>query len=123
VKWLEGLWNQCQVLENDGFYRVLIEVYPLGADWLIASGSGTCAEYSHLHPVTGEPVYGVVLTDLAPEEVFIVVWVEDVDGNEIAYVASARDIDGNDIALQGGNIPMKLDPGDHHTVSVTLSKD
>jgi hypothetical protein len=122
VDWISGLWAQCQVLENDGFYSVMVEVWPLAGSAASVSASGICAEYS-LHPVTGEMVYGAVLSGLDPEEVFIVVWVEDGDGNQYASLASAMDIDGNDIALQGGNIPMKLDPGDHHMVSVTLEQD
>jgi hypothetical protein len=123
VEWINGLWGQCPVLENDGFSSVMIEVWPTDGAEASASGSGACAEFSHLHPVSEEAVYGAVLSGLDPEEVFIVVWVEDADGNDIASLASAMDTDGNDIALENTNIPMKLDPGNHHMVSVTLSND
>lgn len=125
VEWL--VWGQCHILaDQDGLDNVNVTVYEPDEDEAMDSASGLC-DASFTDPTTAETGYGLIFTDLDPVEVVVVV--KALDGEDVASattigtVESAKDADGNDIELTtNGNIPLKLDPGQDHKITVTLSK-
>lgn len=117
------VWAQCHKAEDAGLDNVTVTIYEPDEDESMATASGAC-DASFMDDATGETSYGLLFTDLDPVEVVLVV--KALDGEDAATagtvgtIESAADADGNPIELDNGNIPIKLDPGQHHKVVVTL---
>jgi hypothetical protein len=119
----EGWIFPCHKAKDAGLDNINVTIQEPDEDYPMASASGAC-DASFPDPTPDEPGYGMLFTDLDPVDVVIVVRAldgpEPAEADTIGSVESATDADGNIIELLNGNIPIKLDPGQHHKVVVTL---
>lgn len=117
------IWEQCHKAEDAGLDNVTVTIYEPDEDDSMATASGSC-DASFIDDATGETSYGLMFTDLDPVDIVLVVKAlddpETATAGTIGTVDSATDADGNAITLLNGNIPLKLDPGQHHKVIVEL---
>lgn len=121
VEW--NVWGQCHKLATDpGLAAVSIKVFAPDEDNPDAEANGACdAEFANPHD-SGALGYGLLFEELDPEEMIVVVEVLNDAGVDVGKIDSAEDDEGNPIDLNAGtgHLPIKLNPGQHHKVVVSL---
>jgi hypothetical protein len=121
----DGWIFPCHKAADAGLDNVSVEIYEPDEGEPMATQAGTC-DASFMDEASGETNYGVIFAELDPVDVLVVVEARDgpepASAKSIGAVERAEDADGNEIELLNGNIPLKLNPGQHHKITVFLAE-